>query len=519
MPRRHKPPSVLTPPSSSDSSGVLYVFTEKYGMITKIGRTNCPLRRKKDWAKQCNPVSQEWVYCWKVPYAQKFESLVHAHFKYEGAWLRPPPCSGCFVRHREKFDTGACGGLDEIACVVEDYLRQLGWRVTRFCLDLHDYAKFAPATAAGSPVNILIRSRWSQRVRICDNVPYTLRVVERIVQSKKEINNKNPSRGSRLSAFATTDPVAAASPALSGRATDGVVLVGVDLLSPCLAVKISMAQAASTIDSPAVPPYMGPIRPGHTVALIFETSGTARLFAFPFTSLAEAEAAEDLLAFYNHPLQCADCRRPFKRTPSACFTYIFTCPHWPDDAPDSESAPNRAIEASASPFSPEPVHPPVKNGVPASPLPPVACLDTKRNQSGSTPHCGEPTRSQRVPGQVEVGKPKRIGDEGQDREHQGRVGPSFMTPPLGNVLVVKQAASDIAEDQPIPRAEAMELPLTDVTVSDLADINRYLVEYAVPGYLEPDLTYVQVFARDVDGRRRRLALLCPRRRRSQRSHT
>ncbi|KAJ7048162.1 hypothetical protein C8F01DRAFT_1095653 [Mycena amicta] len=66
----------------------------------------------------------------------------------------------------------------------------------------------------------------------------------------------------------------------------------------------------------------------------------------------------------------------------------------------------------------------VKNGVPASPLPPVACLDTKRNQSGLTPHCGEPTRSQRVPGQVEVGKPKRIGDEGQDREHQGRVGPS-----------------------------------------------------------------------------------------------
>ncbi|KAJ7050745.1 hypothetical protein C8F01DRAFT_1092083 [Mycena amicta] len=57
-----------------------------------------------------------------------------------------------------------------------------------------------------------------------------------------------------------------------------------------------------------------------------------------------------------------------------------------------------------------------------SPSPPVACLDTKRNQSGSTPHCGEPARSQRVSGLVDVGKPKRIGDEGQDREHQGRVG-------------------------------------------------------------------------------------------------
>ncbi|KAJ7051752.1 hypothetical protein C8F01DRAFT_1091227 [Mycena amicta] len=66
----------------------------------------------------------------------------------------------------------------------------------------------------------------------------------------------------------------------------------------------------------------------------------------------------------------------------------------------------------------------VKNGVPASPSPPVACLDTKRNQSGSKPHCGEPARSQRVSGLVDVGKPKRIGDKGQDREHQGRVGPS-----------------------------------------------------------------------------------------------
>ncbi|KAJ7048561.1 hypothetical protein C8F01DRAFT_52735 [Mycena amicta] len=89
----------------------------------------------------------------------------------------------------------------------------------------------------------------------------------------------------------------------------------------------------------------------------------------------------------------------------------------------------------------------VKNGIPASPSP-VACPDTKRNQSGSKPRkryknptqrqarqspngvtgCrfsaadwGEPTGSQRVSGLVEVGKPKRIGDEGQDREHQGSV--------------------------------------------------------------------------------------------------
>ncbi|KAJ7059374.1 hypothetical protein C8F01DRAFT_1370878 [Mycena amicta] len=185
-----------------------------------------------------------------------------------------------------------------------------------------------------------------------------------------------------------------------------------------------MAQAAATVVASTVSPYIGPIRPGHTVALMFEESGTARLFAFPFTSLADAEAAEQLLDFYNHPLQCADCRRPFKRTASTCFTYIFTCPHWPDDTPGSDSAPNRAVEAIASPFSPEPI-----------------------------------------------------------------------CPPLGNVLVVKQAASDIAEDQPMPRAEAMALPLTDVSRGDFADISRYLVEF-LPAMWTVDVDGWRYFVRD-----------------------
>ncbi|KAJ7051409.1 hypothetical protein C8F01DRAFT_1263002 [Mycena amicta] len=130
MPRRHKSPSVLAPPSSSDSSGFLYVFTENHGTTAKIGRTNSPPRCKKEWAKQCDPVPQDWVCCWKVRYARKFETLVHSHFKCEGAWLRPTPCVACFVKHREKFDTFACGGLNKIIRVVEQYLRQLGWRIT-----------------------------------------------------------------------------------------------------------------------------------------------------------------------------------------------------------------------------------------------------------------------------------------------------------------------------------------------------------------------------------------------------
>ncbi|KAJ7066085.1 hypothetical protein C8F01DRAFT_1248130 [Mycena amicta] len=162
--------------------------------------------------------------------------------------------------------------------------------------------------------------------------------------------------------------------------------------------------------SPAAPApvllYMGPIRPGHTVAMMFEESGTSRLFAFPFTKLADAEAADRLLDFPNHPIQCSECMRPFKRTSTACFTYIFTCPHWPDDTPDP--TPNRAIAAILLSFSSEPLH-----------------------------------------------------------------------PPLGNVLVVKQTplAPGIADDQPVPRAEAMALPLSDITLADLEDIKRYLVEY------------------------------------------
>ncbi|KAJ7050753.1 hypothetical protein C8F01DRAFT_1263639 [Mycena amicta] len=167
-----------------------------------------------------------------------------------------------------------------------------------------------------------------------------------------------------------------------------------------------MSQAPAVAAPTPVLPYMGPIRPGHTVALIFEQSGTTRLFAFPFTTLADAAAADQLLDFYNHPLQCGDCRRPFKRTTTGCLTFIFTCPHWPDDTPDSES--NRAVAAV------------------------IPSISSQRMDS-----------------------------------------------PLGNVLVVKQAAlaPSLPDDQPVPRAQVMALPLVDVTLADLPDIRRYLVEF------------------------------------------
>ncbi|KAJ7052430.1 hypothetical protein C8F01DRAFT_1337509 [Mycena amicta] len=131
MRRRFPPPSLLVPPSPSDKRGSLYVFSEDSGQVFKIGRTNCPPRRKEEWARQCKPAAQQWMFHWRVPYAKKFEALVHAHFKYHGAWLRPSRCRHCRVKHREKFGAGLCGGRNEVIRVVEDYLGQLGWDVMR----------------------------------------------------------------------------------------------------------------------------------------------------------------------------------------------------------------------------------------------------------------------------------------------------------------------------------------------------------------------------------------------------
>ncbi|KAJ6461964.1 hypothetical protein DFH09DRAFT_1114145 [Mycena vulgaris] len=94
----------------------------------KLGRSNCPARRKREWKRHCWPQRQNWwSFYWAVPDARRFENLIHLHFKLHGAWILPVECEFCGVRHQEKFDYARCGGRYGVISVVRYYLWRLGW--------------------------------------------------------------------------------------------------------------------------------------------------------------------------------------------------------------------------------------------------------------------------------------------------------------------------------------------------------------------------------------------------------
>ncbi|KAJ7058640.1 hypothetical protein C8F01DRAFT_1255790 [Mycena amicta] len=125
--------TIHAPPSPSDTQGTFYLFLKPHSTYTaaKLGRSKYLQRRKHQWAAQCRPQRQVWIYWWDVPFASKFENLVHLHFKHAGAWIRPSLCRYCRKRHHEKFHYGACRGASKIKRVVEYYLWRLGWLVNR----------------------------------------------------------------------------------------------------------------------------------------------------------------------------------------------------------------------------------------------------------------------------------------------------------------------------------------------------------------------------------------------------
>ncbi|KAJ7690525.1 hypothetical protein B0H17DRAFT_1064900 [Mycena rosella] len=98
----------------------------------KIGRSNCPPWRKREWMQQCQPQDQCWWFYWDVPDAPGFEHLIHQHFKLHGAWIRPEVCAFCGVKHQEKFDHARCRGSWGVKRVVEHYLWRLNWPVYRY---------------------------------------------------------------------------------------------------------------------------------------------------------------------------------------------------------------------------------------------------------------------------------------------------------------------------------------------------------------------------------------------------
>ncbi|KAJ7441830.1 hypothetical protein B0H11DRAFT_1932749 [Mycena galericulata] len=116
---------ILVPPSPSDGPGGFYTYFDAPLSIAKYGRSRHPARRKREWGRQCQGEVQIWLaFYWEVPFAAKFERLIHLHYQRAGYWLGPVTCMFCGVNHQEKyhFDAG-------FVHTVELYLGILGWPI------------------------------------------------------------------------------------------------------------------------------------------------------------------------------------------------------------------------------------------------------------------------------------------------------------------------------------------------------------------------------------------------------
>ncbi|KAJ7429582.1 hypothetical protein FB451DRAFT_1423882 [Mycena latifolia] len=133
-------------PLASDKPGCFYLYIIKRPQpkapnrrvrraAIKMGRMKNPPKHRLQWLRKCRGQRQEWVCYWEVPYAAKFEQLLHTHYRLAGAWLGQSACNFCTTCHQEKYDLGKCGGRSAVIGVVESYLGHMGWPIIRTDMD------------------------------------------------------------------------------------------------------------------------------------------------------------------------------------------------------------------------------------------------------------------------------------------------------------------------------------------------------------------------------------------------
>ncbi|KAJ6484910.1 hypothetical protein C8R45DRAFT_1099057 [Mycena sanguinolenta] len=136
MVRKHiRPPSsrvlqgaINAPPSPTDGVGGVYTFRVNGHRTVKVGKAIDPVKRKAQWARQCQGEQQEWVeFYWEVPFARKFEHILHVELKCLGAWLGRVRCRYCGKLHQEKYNLKRCGGMAGLVRIAEAQLVALGW--------------------------------------------------------------------------------------------------------------------------------------------------------------------------------------------------------------------------------------------------------------------------------------------------------------------------------------------------------------------------------------------------------
>ncbi|KAJ7207314.1 hypothetical protein B0H12DRAFT_1080059 [Mycena haematopus] len=128
VPALHR--ALNAPPSPTDGPGGVYAFV--VDRVVKVGKAVDPPQRRLEWARQCRGERQRWMdFYWQVPYAKKFERILHLELKCRAAWKGRVRCRFCPRAHQEKYDLGKCGGLVGFVGIAESRLGASGWLWSR----------------------------------------------------------------------------------------------------------------------------------------------------------------------------------------------------------------------------------------------------------------------------------------------------------------------------------------------------------------------------------------------------
>ncbi|KAJ7205129.1 hypothetical protein B0H12DRAFT_1243512 [Mycena haematopus] len=122
--------ALSAPPSTTDGPGGVYAFI--VDRVVKAGKAVDPPQRRIQWERQCRGEQQRWMdFYWEVPFAKKFERVLHLELKALGAWKGRVRCRFCARSHQEKYDLAKCGGVPGFVRIAESRLRALGWQWRR----------------------------------------------------------------------------------------------------------------------------------------------------------------------------------------------------------------------------------------------------------------------------------------------------------------------------------------------------------------------------------------------------
>ena len=108
--------------SLNDEAGYIYIYKIKrfywgFRQLYKVGRSNKPNRRIKEWSHRCG-VKIELISIYPCSHMNRTEAIIHRHLRELGLANRISACKGCGTKHREIFKAR----LKTIRSVVEQWV-------------------------------------------------------------------------------------------------------------------------------------------------------------------------------------------------------------------------------------------------------------------------------------------------------------------------------------------------------------------------------------------------------------